>query len=35
MRVSGQGLEQRESGKTVLCLQIITALISYISTYYY
>ncbi len=30
MRVPGQGLERRESGKTVLYLQIIIILISYI-----
>ncbi len=34
-RVPGRGPEQRESEKTVLYLQIITILISYIIIYYY
>ncbi len=34
-RVQGWGPEQRESEKSVLCLQIIIILISYIITYYY
>ncbi len=35
MRVPGQGLEQRESGKTVLYPQIIIIGISYIILYYH
>jgi hypothetical protein len=34
-QVPGWGLEQRESGKTVLYLQINILLISYIIIYYY
>ncbi len=34
-QVPGQGPEQRESEKTVLYLQIIIKLISYIIIYYY